>query len=71
MDPTEILGTKQASEITQLPEGTLRYYRHTNQGPESFVLGRRVMYRRSAIEQWIAEMEEATRRGGTQAAAAG
>ncbi|PKV80511.1 helix-turn-helix transcriptional regulator [Nocardia fluminea] len=48
--------------------GTLRYWRHTGYGPASFTLGRKVVYRREAVEAWIAEQEQRTRRGGTAAA---
>lgn len=60
----EIIGTPVVSQMTGIPVGTLRYFRSTNQGPASFALGRRVVYRRSEIERWIAEQEQATKRGG-------
>ncbi|MBP2455689.1 helix-turn-helix transcriptional regulator [Mycolicibacterium lutetiense] len=61
----EIIGTPAVSKMIGIPVGTLRYFRSTNQGPASFSLGRRVVYRRSEVERWIAEQEAATRRGGT------
>ncbi|GAA4746594.1 helix-turn-helix domain-containing protein [Gordonia alkaliphila] len=61
----EFLTTKQVSETYPfLPAATLRYWRHANQGPASFMLGKKVLYRRSEIERWIAEQEAATTRGG-------
>lgn len=48
--------------------GTLRYWRHIGYGPASFTLGRRVLYRRRDVDEWITEAEERTRRGGTAAA---
>ncbi|AUH69785.1 MULTISPECIES: helix-turn-helix transcriptional regulator [Gordonia] len=60
-----ILTTKQVSEqYPFLPAATLRYWRHANRGPASFVLGTKVLYRKSEIERWIAEQEAATTRGG-------
>ena len=59
----EILGSKQVSEWTGVPVGTLRYWRHTNEGPPSFCLGRRVVYRRDQVERWIETQEQTTRRG--------
>lgn len=59
----EILNTKQVSEWTGVPVGTLRYWRHANDGPPSFSLGRRVVYRREQVERWIAVQEQATSRG--------
>ncbi|WP_241472300.1 helix-turn-helix transcriptional regulator [Mycolicibacterium neoaurum] len=63
----DLLTTKQVCE--QYPvfnQGTMRFWRATNQGPASFSLGirGRVVYRRSEIERWLAEQETATRRGG-------
>jgi len=60
----EIMGTRAVSDMTGVPVGTLRYWRSTNQGPASFTLGRRVVYRRSEVERWLAERERATKRGG-------
>lgn len=62
--PDPIIGTADVSKQTNIPAGTLRYYRSTNQGPASFTLGRRVVYRQSDVDRWIAEQEKSTRRGG-------
>ncbi len=59
----EILDTQQVSEWTGVPVGTLRYWRHANEGPPSFSLGRRVVYRRDHVALWIAAQERATQRG--------
>lgn len=62
----EYLSTKEVSDLTGIPVGTWRFWRHRGQGPESFTLGtKRVVYRRSEIERWIADQEASTRRGGT------
>lgn len=60
----EYMSTAQVSAETGINPGTLRYWRSTNQGPASFTLGKRVVYRRSEIERWIADQEAATKRGG-------
>jgi predicted DNA-binding transcriptional regulator AlpA len=60
----EILSTTQVSAQTGVPIGTLRYWRHAGQGPASFTLGRRVVYRKAEIERWITAQEATTRRGG-------
>lgn len=59
-----ILTVTQVSDETGVPVGTLRYWRHAGTGPESFKLGRRVVYRRSAVDAWIAAQQLATTRGG-------
>ncbi len=63
-----LLGAKQVSEMTGIPTGTPRYWRHSNIGPASFTLGRRVVYRRDEVLRWISQRESATRRGGEDAA---
>ena len=60
----DILSSKQVSEAIGVPVGTLRYWRHCNQGPASFSLGRKVVYRRTEVERWSTDQELATRRGG-------
>lgn len=67
MGGDELLTTKQLCQ--QYPffnQGTLRFWRHSDQGPASFTVGPRgrVVYRRSEVERWLAEQENATRRGG-------
>lgn len=64
MPDDELLQTRQVEQEYGINAGTLRFWRSTNQGPASFALGRRVVYRRSEVERWISEQEQATRRGG-------
>lgn len=35
----ELIGAKEVSDMTGVPVGTLRYWRHSNIGPASFTLG--------------------------------
>lgn len=63
------LSTREVSEAYGIPEGSLRFYRHLNDGsgPPSFRMGKkRVVYRRSEVERWVAEQEQAeqVRRSG-------
>jgi predicted DNA-binding transcriptional regulator AlpA len=60
--------TNQLAEKIGISAGTLRYWRAIDQGPASFSLGRRVVYRRSEVDRWIATQEQATWRGGGGAA---
>lgn len=50
--------TSEVSALVRRSPETLRYWRHRNEGPPSFRLGRRVMYRRGDVSAWI----EAARR---------
>ncbi|MFC7448662.1 helix-turn-helix transcriptional regulator [Rhodococcus daqingensis] len=65
---TEFMTTDDVARERRISVNTLRYWRMTNVGPESFKLGRRVMYRRSEVEAWCAAQESASRRGGGSAA---
>lgn len=61
----EYLSTKQVAEIIGVPESTIRYWRHRNQGPAGFRMGgKRISYRRSEVEKWLTAQEAATTRGG-------
>ncbi|MGO8849175.1 helix-turn-helix transcriptional regulator [Mycobacterium sp.] len=59
-----LMATKEVEAEFGIPAGTLRYYRASGVGPASFRLAGRVRYRRGDVLAWIAEQEEATRRGG-------
>ncbi|MEU2199676.1 helix-turn-helix domain-containing protein [Isoptericola sp. NPDC019482] len=55
-----LLRTKDVSEMTGIPEPTLRWFRHTGQGPVSFTLGaRRVVYDLADVEKWISDSRAA------------
>lgn len=58
----DLLDAKQVSEMIGVPVGTLRHWRHSDIGPASFTLGRRVVYRRDEVSRWISKRESATRR---------
>lgn len=60
----EFWQAKQCAENTGVPEGTWRYWAHIGQGPKSFKLGRRRVWRKSVVLAWVAEQESATASGG-------
>ncbi|AII05169.1 helix-turn-helix transcriptional regulator [Rhodococcus opacus] len=53
----EFLNAAQCEQLTGTPESTWRYWASIGAGPASFKLGRRRVWRRSAILAWIAEQE--------------
>lgn len=56
----DIIDIGQVSELTHVPEATLRYWRYLgDRGPKSFRIGRRVMYRRSDVDAWVEEQYNA------------
>ncbi|RUP26712.1 helix-turn-helix domain-containing protein [Mycolicibacterium phocaicum] len=59
----ELLLTREVEQLTRVPAGTLRYYRAMDRGPRSFRAGRRIVYRRSDVDRWMAEQEQRSGRG--------
>ncbi|WP_172651136.1 helix-turn-helix transcriptional regulator [Rhodococcus opacus] len=55
----EFLNSTQCEQLTGTPESTWRYWASIGKGPASFKLGRRRVWRKSAILAWIAEQEQA------------
>ena len=56
----ELLTITEAAEQLRAPVATLRYWRHLGTGPPSFRLGRRVLYRRDDLHDWIAQQRAET-----------
>src|SRR4051794_27975137 len=57
-DPTadhepELLTITEAAEVLRAPIAPLRYWRPLGTGPNSFRLGRRILYRRADLRTWI------------------
>lgn len=62
----DLLTPREVEKQYKLKAGTLRYWRHKNYGPACFTQGpRKIVYRRSEVEAWLAQQERLTRRGGT------
>jgi predicted DNA-binding transcriptional regulator AlpA len=57
-----LLNLEDVSALLQVPVATLRYWRQRGEGPPSFRLGKRVMYRRSDVGAWVDELATASRR---------
>jgi len=49
----DLLTITEAAALLRAPVATLRYWRHLGTGPRSFRLGRRVLYRRDDLNNWI------------------
>ncbi|MDQ1734598.1 MAG: hypothetical protein QOH56_849 [Pseudonocardiales bacterium] len=56
-----ILTVPEVADRLRTTAGTMRYWRHVGRGPQSFKLGRRVVYYQSVVEKYIADQEAATR----------
>ena len=53
----DLLLLPEVAEITRRSVDTLRWLRHKGEGPDGFRMGRRVVFRRSAVMEWIAQQE--------------
>lgn len=61
----ELLTTPEAAAIVRRPEETLRYWRWRgrNEGPPSFKIGRRVVYDRAELLDWVAAQRRRSESG--------
>lgn len=59
MTDSELLTTGEVAQRYRVKEGTLKYWRSIGIGPAYFALGRRIVYRVSECERWVAEQEAA------------
>ncbi|MFJ2649486.1 helix-turn-helix transcriptional regulator [Streptomyces sp. NPDC087420] len=59
---TAFLNLPSAAVYLGISPNTLYVWRHRRQGPPSFRMGRRVMYRVSALNEWVAQQEQADSR---------
>lgn len=48
--------TAEVAELLRSPIETVRYWRHIGKGPGSFKVGRKVLYKRADVEQWISDL---------------
>jgi len=49
----DLMTTDEAADYLRIPLATLRFWIQTNQAPRSAKIGRRRMFRRSDLEQFI------------------
>lgn len=47
--------TLEVADQLRTPAETVRYWRHIGKGPQSFKVGRRVLYDPADVEIWIAQ----------------
>jgi len=53
----DLLTLVEVATRLRVPEATLRYWRTRGEGPTGFKVGRRVVYRATTVDQWLAELE--------------
>lgn len=60
----DVLDTKAVAALLGVANATVRYWRQVGEGPAWFRLGPKIVrYRRSAVEGWLVEREQASRSG--------
>jgi len=55
---TKYLTTGEVAELLRTPAETIRYWRHAGKGPQSFKVGRRVLYAVEDVEAFITEARQ-------------
>ena len=50
---SDLLTTQEVADRLRTPAATVRYWRHTNYGPRSIKVGRRVLYREADVEAFL------------------
>lgn len=51
--PHELLSVEEAAAYLRSPPGTLAHWRATGGGPRFAKLGRRIVYRREWLDEWV------------------
>lgn len=59
----ELLDVRGAAEMLGVKPGTMHAMRHRGRGPVSWVRGKRITYRRSDVEEFLAQERRETMRG--------
>jgi predicted DNA-binding transcriptional regulator AlpA len=60
-NPDDLLLLPEVADITRRSVDTLRWLRHKGEGPIGFRMGRRVVFRRGVVMDWIAQQEREQR----------
>ncbi|AVT37399.1 helix-turn-helix domain-containing protein [Plantactinospora sp. BB1] len=58
----EYMTTEEVAELCRTRPETVRFWRSNGKGPHSFKVGRRVLYAREDVEQYLAAARAAARR---------
>lgn len=67
-DELDLMSTTEVAEMTGIPAGTWRFWRHCDaDAPRSVRIGRRVFYRRHEVLAWIERQFEVEEQKGATA----
>lgn len=59
----DLLTYSEVAALLRTPESTVRYWRHMGSGPTSFKIGRRVVFKRTDVDAWLAHQQATTSSG--------
>lgn len=57
----DLLTTAEVAAHLRTAPSTLRYWRHIGRGPDSFRVGKRVLYRATDVHTWLLSQRSTTR----------
>jgi predicted DNA-binding transcriptional regulator AlpA len=57
------LTTAEVAALCRTSPETIRFWRYVGKGPQSFKVGRKVLYDAAGVEAWLAEAQQATKTG--------
>jgi len=49
----DYMTTAEVADVCRTSPETVRYWRYVDAGPRSFKVGRRVLYRRADVDEWL------------------
>lgn len=55
----DLITTAEFAEMARTSPETCRYWRHIGRGPTGFKVGRRVLYERADVVQWLRDLRDA------------
>lgn len=65
-DVEPVLTMREVERTYGVPVGTLKYWRHHDRGPQSFLRGGKVVYKVSVLAAYFEREQAATTRGGVR-----
>jgi predicted DNA-binding transcriptional regulator AlpA len=57
------LTTAEVAALCRTSPETIRFWRYVGKGPQSFKLGRKVLYDAVVVEDWLTEAQQAAQTG--------
>jgi excisionase family DNA binding protein len=55
MKTLDVITTDELARLLHVSANTVRYWKHRGTGPQSFKVGKRILYKSEDVDAWIAE----------------